>query len=547
MAPIDVVLAGVHPTRNTFSYAVIELKQWSKVGRPQGKKEGDIAYVYFDAYQKNKKHPAVQVYDNMIAMQTRHSLFDDRYVNLVGAAYLHNLREQQYQWICNVRPRGNVQTFTERTPGKLQAFLAQNFDKVSGADAAEALLERRRRTPSLQSVLGEVIRGHSRFTLVEHQLAAYDRILARLKDIQGGDRPPKQVFVISGRAGTGKSLIATLLLGEAIGSGLDARYVSGGVASRETFKEAAPRGTKNRFTTLSKLIEADDDAFELIVCDEAHRLYERPRRGSFGMHDGDSSVAVIVNKARVPVFFVDGDQRLFKEEVWTPVEIEEAAMEMGAEVVRFNLDRVVRSLGSTTYDTWVARLLAGNPVRWEPKDGNEPFELYYSDIPDRMERFLSSKQTPEVTARMTAGLCWPWEDRTGTVPEVKPTKRWGRPWNGPDKSVAPGVPDRLFWATQAGGFDQIGCVHTAQGLEYHWGGVIMGPDLTWDGSQWVLERQHVLSPAAKIRSDDDLHRALRNAYGVLLTRSMRGTVLYSTDSRTRELFADLGLPKCPNA
>lgn len=103
----------------------------------------------------------------------------------------------------------------------------------------------------------------------------------------------------------------------------------------------------------------------------------------------------------------------------------------------------------------------------------------------------------------------------------------------------------LRWTrgVRRGGFGQIGCVHTAQGLEYEWGGVILGPDLTWDGDAWTVHRDHVQSKARGIRSDDDLVRVIRNAYGVLMTRSIRGTVLYSTDPAARQLFADLGVPK----
>ncbi|MGW0893313.1 DNA/RNA helicase domain-containing protein [Saccharopolyspora sp. NPDC002578] len=105
------------------------------------------------------------------------------------------------------------------------------------------------------------------------------------------------------------------------------------------------------------------------------------------------------------------------------------------------------------------------------------------------------------------------------------------------------MPRRKYWATDSGGFGQIGCVHTAQGLEYEWGGVIIGPDLTWDETKWKIHREHVLNKANKIRSDEDLLRAIRNAYGVLLTRSIRGTVIYSVDPATRKLFAELGLQR----
>ncbi|MEU0544737.1 DNA/RNA helicase domain-containing protein [Nocardia sp. NPDC005978] len=549
MEPIDVVLAGVHPVSGTFSYAAIELKQWSKISRPSQDKAGNSEFVFVHGLDKNKKHPAVQAYENMVSMKLRHSQFDDRSVNLVAASYLHNLHKSEYQWITNVHPRPGVPTFTERTPDDLTKFLVSNFAPGPSSAAAQALLERRRRGVSFQSVFGDVVSGRAEFTLIETQQDVYKAIVKRLGEIKGSGLQLKQVFLVQGRAGTGKSLIATELLAEASRDGLSARYVSGGVASRDTFKRAAPKGMKGRFVPLSKLAGCDDDEIDLVVCDEAHRLYARPRRGAFGMLDGDSSVAVVVNKAKVPVFFVDGDQRLFKDEVWTPEDIRTAALLTGAEVVPFALDRVVRSLGSSTYDTWVSRLMAGSPIPWDSGDGiEEPFQLYYADTPGQMERFLASKQTDTVTARMTAGMCWPWEDRTGLVPEVKPTPKWAKPWNGNDKSVAPGeVPDRLFWATDPGGFNQIGCVHTAQGLEYHWGGVVMGPDLVWDPQhhRWIQHREHVESPAAKIRSDADLNRALRNAYGVLMTRSMYGTVLYSTDANTRQLFAELGVPKCP--
>jgi uncharacterized protein len=73
--------------------------------------------------------------------------------------------------------------------------------------------------------------------------------------------------------------------------------------------------------------------------------------------------------------------------------------------------------------------------------------------------------------------------------------------------------------------------------------VIIGPDLTWEHGAWAVHREAVRNKANRILSDDDLGHAIRNAYGVLMTRSIRGTVLYSVDPATRELFAALGLPK----
>ncbi|MET7543147.1 DNA/RNA helicase domain-containing protein [Streptomyces sp. NPDC005507] len=560
MNPIDVLLAGHHP-EGGLSFAAVELKQWSSVERPglahaakglcaECRNPGTAALcaqcaierVYAPCFSAHKKHPAVQVRDNLESLKQHHSMFDDRYVRIAGAAYLHNLKDPQSQWISQVMPCPGIRTFTARQPAKLREFLKATFSPVSGADTAEALLERRRSTALLTSETGAVVNGHTRFSLVENQLRAVNEVMDCVRTPSAG---LKKVYVVRGRAGTGKSLVALTLLGDAIREGYDARFVSGGVASRENFRSGA-RGYGQKFMTLNKLADKHaPDKLDLIVCDEAHRLTERPMKGSFYMRDGESSVEVIASRARVPVFFIDGDQRLFADEVWSEKLLIEEILKLPAEVVEICFDRPLRAVGSSTFDTWVKRLLDGAPLDWKAGDGteSEPFELYYSDSAARMEKFLQSKLDTGASARMTAGMCWEWTDTSGTFPDVAPEEDWARPWNAEDSHSTPGVPKRHYWATAEGGFGQIGCVHTAQGLEYEWGGVIMGPDLTWNSSSWHLNRKYVKSKAIRIDSDEILTERLRNAYGVLMTRSIRGTVLYSTDPATLELFARLKVPK----
>ncbi|MFJ3505289.1 DNA/RNA helicase domain-containing protein [Streptomyces sp. NPDC090135] len=560
MNPIDVVLAGCHPDGG-LSFAAIELKQWSEVERPDPSRAKDglcaqcrkaippslcddcaVERVFASFYGRHKKHPAVQVKDNVDALKRHHSMFDDRYVHLVGAAYLHNLKDPQSQWISRIRPVAGIPTFTARQPADLREFLKSHFSPAPDATAAQALLTGRRSTSLLTSEVGSIVNGYTTFSLLEKQREALDGIMTAVRRPVPG---AKKVYVVSGRAGTGKSLVALTALGQALKENLDARFVSGGVVSRENFKRGL-RGKGKAFTTLSQVADKlRPDELDLLLCDEAHRLTERPMKGSFSMRPGESSVSVIVTRAKVPVFFIDGDQRLFAEEIWSEKELIDAIHELRAEVVPIRLDRALRAVGSSTYDTWVQHLLLGDPLLWnpDPEEDREPFELYYTDSAARMEKFLRSKLDAGSSARMSAGLCWKWTDDTGTAPDVAPEEGWARPWNAGDSHTTPGVPKRRFWATDPGGFGQIGCVHTAQGLEYEWGGVIMGPDLTWSSNSWTLHRQHVHSKASRVRSDDELAKRIRNAYGVLMTRSIRGTVLYSVDPATRQLFADLGVPK----
>ncbi|MFE0422214.1 DNA/RNA helicase domain-containing protein [Streptomyces sp. NPDC058953] len=426
----------------------------------------------------------------------------------------------------------------------MEEFLTANFSPASGAEAAQELLGRRRSSNLLADETGAIVSGHTWFSLIEHQLRAVRAISDATAAVE--TEGVKKVLVIEGRPGTGKSLVALTSLGEALQAGRSAAFASDGITSRDTFKRSA-KGHKKAFRPLVQIADKfGPDELDLIVCDEAHRLSERPKTGSFGMRStGPTSVEVVVTRARVPVFFIDGDQRLFAEEVWSPDRLKSELSSLGVEIVPITLDRVLRTVGSSTYDTWVNWLTAGESTAWHP-DGStdpEPFELYYADSAAEMESFLQSRDPAGTSARMSAGMCWGWTDDTGTFPDVSPDPNWARPWNASDSHSTQGIPSRRFWATDPGGFGQIGCVHTAQGLEYEWGGVIMGPDLTWEDGAWVAHREHVKNKASRIKDDNELTQALCRAYGVLMTRSIRSLVHYSVDPAARKLFADLGVQK----
>ncbi len=110
-----------------------------------------------------------------------------------------------------------------------------------------------------------------------------------------------------------------------------------------------------------------------------------------------------------------------------------------------------------------------------------------------------------------------------------------------------GAPPASLWATDPAGFDQVGCIYTAQGFEYHWNGVIFGPDLVWRRNQWVAQHGASKDPAFRGMSDEDVDPLLRNVYKVLLTRGMVGTVVLSTDPETQELLRSLVVTQAARA
>jgi uncharacterized protein len=203
--------------------------------------------------------------------------------------------------------------------------------------------------------------------------------------------------------------------------------------------------------------------------------------------------------------------------------------------------------GSKAYERWVLDLLGldgGQPSTWE---GDGFVDLRLAESPEQLETFLAGRQQAGETARMSAGFCWPWSDPRddGSLVSDVVVGGWRRPWNvKSDRSIG-GAPGSAYWATDPAGFGQVGCVYTAQGFEYEWSGVIIGPDLVARDGRLVTRRNESQDPALKRRkaaTDEEADLLIRNTYKVLLTRGMRGTMIYATDPETREYLAGLIRP-----
>jgi DUF2075 family protein len=224
--------------------------------------------------------------------------------------------------------------------------------------------------------------------------------------------------------------------------------------------------------------------------------------------------------------------------------ITDYADRLGLEVDLVSLHGQFRCGGSEEYERWVLALLGlgdDEPFVWE---GDGRFDLRLAASAEQVEAFLATKQQAGETARIAAGYCWPWSDprSDGTLVADVRVGSWARPWNlKSDRSVG-GAPGSAYWATDPAGFGQVGCVYTAQGFEYEWSGVILGPDLVARDGRLVTRRSGSKDPAFKSKrtvSDFEADRLIRNTYKVLLTRGMRGTVLLSTDPETQEYLAKL--------
>ena len=544
---IDVVLAGQHPRTGQPSYVVVELKQWSAAAAY----EGDSSLVSISSYGRPVLHPVAQVRGYCQYLVEFSRVLHDVPQSVVGAAYLHNATDDDAVRALRDYPQDRLgRLFTAAGRSAWLDFLAEHLDgSVSGAPYADALLQSAS-APSKQllKVAAEEVQRREQFVLLSEQRLAYELVLHEVEKAQRGDH--KSVVIITGGPGSGKSVIALSLLGELARRGRTVVHATGSRSFTQTLRKVAgarSQSTQRLFKYFNDFMAAERNSLDVLILDEAHRIREtsvsRWTRKEL-RSDARPQVDELIAAARVPVFLLDEHQVVRPGELGTVDDIEKHAASRGLRVHRVDLDAQFRCGGSSLYVQWVLRLLGlepGGPIAWE---GDENFEVLTAEGPSEVERFLASKMDDGYGARMTAGYCWPWSDPTRDgelVPDVK-IDGWSKPWNLKGERAVGGAPPASLWATAYGGFGQVGCVYTAQGFEYDWNGVILGPDFVWRDGRWITQRQHNRDPDfrnTKRVDDVEFDRLVRNVYKVLLTRGMIGTVITSTDPETQRMLESL--------
>ena len=542
---IDVVLAGQHPRTREASYVVVELKQWSAAAAW----EGDPQLVRVDGYgQRPHLHPVVQVrgYCEYLTEFTRS--LHDRPGAVVGAAYLHNAMDVSRVQDLRDHPqdqRGRLFLGAERS-GWLRFLLEQLDPSVPGAPYADHLLSSGT-APSRQllAVAADEVQRREQFVLLAEQRLAYDLVLHEVEKARRGDH--KSVVLVTGGPGSGKSVIALSLMGELARRGRTVVHATGSRSFTQTLRKVAGArspSTQRLFKYFNDFMAADRNGLDVLILDEAHRIRETSvSRWTRKELRGQSRPQIdeLMAAARVPVFLLDEHQVVRPGELGTADDIEQHARSLGLPIHRVDLDAQFRCGGSALYLEWVLRLLGLSPGGPMPWPGDDSFELLTAPGPEAVEAHLRARMRDGYGARMTAGYCWPWSDPTPDgrlIPDVR-IGGWARPWNLKGERAVGGAPPASLWATSEGGFEQVGCVYTAQGFEYDWNGVLLGPDLVWRDGRWVARRDQNKDPDFRNRTrvdDPEFDRLVRNVYKVLLTRGMVGTVVSSVDAETQDML-----------
>ncbi|MEW1926045.1 DUF2075 domain-containing protein [Streptomyces sp. NPDC088360] len=539
----DAVLAGVHPLTGAPSYVVVELKQWSDA-HPE---DGEPLLCRVEAYGRPVLNPIEQVRGYCDYLVSFNGALAEHPERISGAAFLHNATEFGMSGLDEVEQTERGRLFTADRRGDFIGYLQARLAPRPGAAAADELIAGKIQ-PSVQlmSVAAQEVREREQFVLLDEQRIAYEMVLGAVRKAQQADH--KEVIVVTGGPGSGKSVIALSLLGELYRRGVSALHATGSQSFTKTMRKVAgarKREVQDLFKYFNSFMTAERNGLGVLICDEAHRIRKTSanRYTKAELRTDKAQIEELIDAARVPVFLLDQHQVVRPGEMGTVGQIQQAAAEKKLDCRVVSLDSQFRCGGSDAYLRWVVRLLGldgDQPVAWEP-DGKVGLEVV--DSPEELEAFLVDRRAHGYGARMSAGYCWKWTTKIPpgqALPADVAIGDWARPWNVFGDRAVLGAPPAALWATDPAGFGQVGCVYTAQGFEYDWSGVIIGPDLVWRGDRWVVDRRASKDPVfTKATPNADVDRLVRNTYKVLLTRGMIGTVIYSTDAETRDKLREL--------
>ncbi|MFE2163903.1 DNA/RNA helicase domain-containing protein [Streptomyces sp. NPDC059447] len=525
----DVVLAGWHPSTTEPSYVIVELKQWT-----HARALPDTEDLCLPGVGNNNRaflHPVAQVRRYCQYLQDFTATLDAEPDAVAGLAYLHNADTTNVADLLALEPDDHGRLFTHDTRDQLITHLQSRLSPAHGTGAADALLDSplAPSRPLLRATAEEILHA-DRFVLLDEQQVAVSLVRRAVKKAREADG--KEVLIVTGGPGSGKSVIALHLMRHLAHDRHTVVHATGSKSFTRTLHHAVgthePR-VRKLFSYFMHFADARKNGLDALICDEAHRIRAHSVR-----HRGVRQIDELLDAARVPVFLLDDHQVVRPGEMGSREAIDHAAAARGLRPRHIDLDGQFRNGGSRAYEQWVLRLLQLTDEPATQWADERTFHVQVVDSPQQMEDILRAREDQHLTARITAGFCWPWSDpRRGRLVDDITIGSWSKPWNLRGDSGLKGVPPSWLWATDPDGFGQVGCIYTAQGFEYDWNGVIFGDDFIWRQDRWLPNPRANRDPALSRTDPATFLRLVRNTYKVLLTRGMAGTLLYSTDPETQ--------------
>ncbi|CAM4195628.1 DUF2075 domain-containing protein [Paenibacillus phoenicis] len=531
---IDFIVAG-QDAEGRDNFVIVELKQWDAA---EATDREDVVVAYINGRQREIPHPSYQAWSYRQFLEDMNEAIHSSDLKSYSCAYLHNyrvpepdpLKSERYQNIIREAPLFKADDTT-----KLQQFLYKHVGKGKGINLLY-LIENGKIRPSKKLIdhVDGLFRGNAEFILLDEQKVAYETIISLAKDPSR-----KKTIIIKGGPGTGKSVISMNALGGLLKHKLNAKFVAPNASFRtvmvETLAKQQPKNkarVRGLFAGSGQFVDTPENFFDVLIVDEAHRL---KGKGAY-QYRGVNQIEDIIKASKVNVFFIDEYQRIRPDDIGTVAEIERIAKAYGSEVHEYTLSAQFRCSGAEGFINWIDHVLQIRPTANFDGWDQDSFEFKLFDTPNAVYEEIKAKVAAGYKARMLAGFAWDWTkdtegNRNGEVADVTiPEHDFQMPWNGRAISST--------WAIHEDGVEQIGCVHTSQGLEFDYVGVIIGNDLKYDPTTMQLyadynEYKDTMGKRGLKNNPGQLTKLIKNIYKVLISRGMKGCYLYCRDPELR--------------
>ena len=536
---VDFMISGYDENGNP-GMVIIELKQWEKINKVE--KSDSLVETYTGNALRKVVHPSYQAWSYAQLIADYNTAVQDDKVRLEPCAYLHNykrskndpLDDSQYAPYTSQAP-----AFTNGQILRLREFIKKCVKKGDGREILYRIDHGKiRPSKSLQNAIASMIKGNEEFIMIDEQRVVFEEIIRLSEKCQKDHK--KRTVICTGGPGTGKSVIAVRLLAELTNRGQFVQYVSKNSAPRDVYKvklkgKVKKSSVDNMFKGSGTYTEADRNMVHTLLVDEAHRLNEKS--GMF--HNiGENQIKEVIHAAGCSVFFIDESQRVTMDDIGSVEEIKKWAREEQSEIYEMELLSQFRCNGSNGYLSWIDDVLEIRETANFSLEGID-YDFQIFDSPEEVRQRIIEKNRLENRARILAGYCWNWpkEHRKDSGFHDITIGDFGISWN---------LDSGEAFAIGEESVNEAGCIHTTQGLEFDYVGVIIGDDMRY-------ENGHVITDFTKrAKTDQSLkgikklykenpekagHRAdeiIKNTYRTLMTRGMKGCYVYCTDPGMKE-------------
>jgi hypothetical protein len=532
---IDFLISG-HDENNQANFVIIELKQWQNA---EATDQDGIIKTAMGGSLVSTTHPSYQANSYQSLLNDFNEEVYNGNISPLSCAYLHNYQRKSPEPLLSVQYNEIIKetpVFFSNEAEKLQDFLKKYVGKGNGEEILYKI-EHGKIKPSKKLIdhVCNLLKGNKSFTLIDEQKVAYEEALSTAKYSK-----KKSVIIIKGGPGTGKSVVSMNLLGGIIKLGKNVVFVAPNAAYRSVIVEKLKKENKKSavdhlFKGSAGFVDTTENEFDVIIVDEAHRL----KNSTAYQYYGKNQVEDIVKSAKISIFFVDESQMIRPEDIGSIEEIERVASVYEAEVTVMELMAQYRCSGADGYINWLDDTLhireTANYDGWD--EGAFDFQIF--DSPNELKDAIDEKIIQGEDARIVAGYSWKWTgikqgNADSEVADVSiEAYDFKMPWNS--RKVG------SRWALADVGKEQIGCIHTVQGLEFDYIGVIVGRELSFDFSSltyianWNAYKDNYGKKGLK-DNPKELSKLIRNIYKVLMTRGMKGCYVFFEDESVKKYF-----------